>query len=165
MKKQRKSSERAALHNLDGRQGAGILVISTAIQRLLLAKRGPNGAQPGTWAPFGGMVEESDPTTVEGGLRELFEEARIDLDFSNAKVIETALYTDNAHPTFQFITYAAVVDYVPEVIVNEESLGFGWFTLTDLPRDLHPGAAKMFKDPVVAQAISMLYINSKGKTV
>lgn len=146
----RGSAELAAIHDLNGRKGAGVLVICTSLKRVLLGKRGPDGASPGTWAPFGGMVELSDPSVIFGAFRELGEEAGVFYDVTNPGVLQSPLYVTHDDTTgFEFHTFAILVDGCPDVSINQESIGYGWFNLTDLPSDLHPGAYEMFSDPIV----------------
>lgn len=131
--------EIAAVHDLAGQRGAGVLVISGA--HALLCQRGDNADNPGTWAPFGGMVDPGE-STEEAARRELGEESGLWL---NTEFIH--LY--DSQPTeegFVFSTYVTFVEDRPLVdLEREESSGYGWFSLLSFPTPRHPGFNAMLK--------------------
>jgi 8-oxo-dGTP pyrophosphatase MutT (NUDIX family) len=142
----RRSKEVSALHDLNNRQGAGVLLICTKTRRMLLAKRGLAGAFPSTWAPFGGMVEPGEATIV-GALREVQEEAGIGIGINDDGLIRDPIYVDK-QGSFAFFTFAYLCDFEPQVELNDESAGYGWFTLDEaktLP--LHPGMTRLLESP------------------
>jgi hypothetical protein len=45
----------------------------------------------------------------------------------------------NTNKFLDFYTYLGIFKGQPEVIINEESLGYGWFDLENIPYNLIPG--------------------------
>lgn len=131
--------EIAAVHDLVGQRGAGVLVISGA--HALLCQRGDNADNPGTWAPFGGMVDPGE-STEEAARRELGEEAGLWLDTE-------LIHLYDSPPTeegFVFSTYVTFVEGRPLVdLEREESSGYGWFSPLAFPAPRHPGFNAMLK--------------------
>lgn len=137
----RASAETSAVHNLEGRSGAGILVVCTVTRRMLLGKRNQQCSFPEHWSPFGGMTEPGeDPRSA--ARREVFEEAHLALP--DDVIFEEPLCVDfRPKSKFTFYTYLAVLDFEPEVRINQESAGYAWFSMRDLPNPIHPGFRKV----------------------
>lgn len=144
------SVERAALHDLRGKKGAGILVICASTKRILLGKRGRDCANPETWAPFGGMVEDGE-TELEGAVRENYEEAGLQISMQDPALIRDVLYVNKAPASgFEFHTFAYLSDFEPEIRINNESSGFAWWALRHLRGAyLHPG----FRELILSQSM------------
>lgn len=153
LQRQRASFERSAIHDLNGRSGAGVLLIATDTRRILLAKRGLAGAYPSTWAPFGGMVDPGE-VPIEAALRELQEEAGVALSPESPNLIrehvfvDTITSRDKAARPFSFYTFAYLSDFEPQVTLNAESAGYGWFTQDEAAALLlHPGFTRLLQSP------------------
>lgn len=123
---------------------AGVLVYSLHTKRFLVGKRGLDGAEPDTWAPFGGKVEAGE-SVCSAALRELEEEAGLKL--SPQFVRSDALFVWRPNPSFAFTTFLGWVGKEPELTISDESSGYQWVTLEDLRLlDLHPGFRVMLNE-------------------
>lgn len=91
------------------------------------------------------MVEPGE-LPVQGAVRELWEEAQVRVVLP--ETAQAIYVNEDPERRFKFYTFAAWIDYIPQVTINEESLGFGWFRLTDLPRPLHPGFQELMSSTV-----------------
>ena len=145
MRRPNRSAEFSAIHDTNNARGAGVIVICTSTKRILLGKRGLLGSNPETWAPFGGMVDDTDTSENMAARRELHEEAGLFL--AEDQVSNLPVYVNYGSNGFRFFTFAAFLNYEPQVTINEESSGYAWFRINeigDLP--LHPG----FKELVLS---------------
>jgi 8-oxo-dGTP pyrophosphatase MutT (NUDIX family) len=115
--------------------GAGILAIDKNTGKILLCRRGLDGGHPNTWATFGGTFEESDGTPKQTAKREFWEETSINDTYD----ISIEPFYLNTNKFLDFYTYLGIFKSQPEVIINEESLGYGWFDLENIPYNLIPG--------------------------
>lgn len=150
-----RSHERAAHHDLNGQQGAGVLIVCPATHRMLLAKRGMDCASPGTWAPFGGMVDPGE-SPDEAAIREVKEEADIDLVDITPEPIYTTL---DSNTGFRFHTYLSVLDEEVIANINDESSGWAWFTpneVSTFSHMLHPGFRELMEDPGTSRIFALL---------
>jgi len=142
-----RSCETAAIHDQVNRSGAGVLLLCTSSRRILLGKRGPDCANALTWAPFGGMVEPHE-NPHEGALRELYEEAGIRTTLFS----RSPIYVNEDIATgFRFYTFLGLCAREPQVMLNEESSGYGWFKpyTADMPAPQHPGFAEAIQSAAV----------------
>lgn len=122
---------------------------------MLLGKRGLEGAFPSTWAPFGGMVEPGEATLI-GALRELSEEAGIGIGINDDGLIRDPIFVD-IQGSFSFFTFACLCDFEPQVELNAESAGYGWFTLEEAKGlHLHPGMTRLIESPAGQLLINYL---------
>jgi len=122
--------------------GAGIFAIDKKTGKVLLARRGMNSGYPNTWATFGGTFEEEDVTPKQTAKREFWEETGIVEPYE----ISTKPFYIDANPFFEFYTYIGVFDGQPKVEINEESLGYVWVDLENIPFNLIPGLESMLKE-------------------
>jgi 8-oxo-dGTP pyrophosphatase MutT (NUDIX family) len=120
--------------------GAGILAIDKKDGTILLGRRGMNGSFPNCWATFGGTFEESDGTPKQTAKREFFEETNVNTNYKLSK----EPFFMNTNPFIDFYTYIGLFDGKPNVIINDESLDYGWFKINEIPKNLHPGVKELF---------------------
>ncbi len=90
-------------------------------EKVLLLKRSSTDTwQPNKYALVGGKVEAGE-TPEQGTIREIKEETGLDItDFIGEFIIRTA----NDHVEHVFI---AVIEGEPEIVINKEHCGYGWF--------------------------------------
>ena len=122
--------------------GAGILAIDKHSGKLLIARRGMAGGYPNTWATFGGTFEDEDITPKQTAKREFWEETGVDVSYDISK---KPFYVDS-NPFIEFYTYLAIFDGQPKIIINEESLGYAWVDLENMPFNLIPGLEEMLRE-------------------
>lgn len=145
--------------SINGKKGAGVLILCPSTSRFLIGKRGPKGSFPHTWAPFGGMVEDGEDIPV-AAIRELYEEANVSVTESQF-VSSIPTYIDVIPQAgFEFITYTAVVpNELPGVVhLNPESSGYQWATHSELLslRDAHPGFRRLMRSEGFSLLLSLL---------
>ena len=134
--------------------GAGILAIDKHSGKILIARRGMNGGYPNTWATFGGTFEESDVNPKQTAKREFWEETSVNVPYQISK---KPFYIDSNN-FIDFYTYLAIFDGQPKVQINEESLGYAWVDLENMPFNLIPGLKSLLdnKEKVLKGLISKL---------
>ena len=121
--------------------GAGVLAIDKHSGKVLVARRGMSGGYPNTWATFGGTFEDKDVTPKQTAKREFWEETSIDVPYE----ISTKPSYIDSNNFIDFYTYLAIFDGQPKVQINEESLGYAWVDLENMPFNLIPGLEELLK--------------------
>jgi 8-oxo-dGTP pyrophosphatase MutT (NUDIX family) len=125
-------------------KSAGIAFIHN--DRFLLIKRGPDGDAPDTWAFPGGHIELGE-TAQQAAIRECLE--------------EVGFQTDQLLPEHEdiddFCLFFAKADFIPTL--NDESTGYVWATMDELPKPLHPNLDKFldsikFKSALYCRAMN-----------
>lgn len=123
---------------------AGVLPICTKTGRVLLARRGFDQPQPGTWATFGGKYEKGeDLSPMDNAKREFAEESGY---YGKFKISSKPLdVLDTNH--LKFYTYVGLFDeeFTPNLAKEDEAIDYGWFYLEEVPEDLHPGVFEMLE--------------------
>lgn len=116
---------------------AGTLVIAENL--LFLQQRGPEGAEPLTWAVAGGHIEAGE-TPYQAALRETREEINLDLSRATPQM---SFSQPIPHGRQQFTTFVYIFDHVSDewhLRISEESLAYGWFRKeAAYMLNLHPG--------------------------
>ena len=93
-------------------------------------------AQRESWELPGGTVEDTDQTYLAAALRELAEEAGIQVDGAPAWVMGTApMQTPGAGAVFGFNIDRA--ELPPQPVLSEEHTEYGWFDIDALPEQIH----------------------------
>lgn len=122
--------------------GAGILAIDKHSGKILLDRRGMKGDDPNTWTTFGGTFEESDGIPKTTAKREFWEETKVDVPYEMSK---TPFYV-SGNQFLDFYTYIGIFDGQFDVTICDESLGYGWYDLENMPDNLHPGFQDLIDD-------------------
>ncbi len=104
--------------------------------KILVLKRGPNQSNPNLWNFPGGSVEK-DETLEEGAIRELKEEANLEVNSDYVEYIGT-INRDSLEVNC-YITR----EYSGEVKINKESSEFKWVTLEELKKLAFVGGGKI----------------------
>lgn len=121
---------------------AGIAYISEN-NKFLLLKRGDTGDFPGHWAFPGGRIELGE-SPFDAAWRELQEETGCDEP-------ET-LCSSVAITTGKFVTIVCKNrEFEPRL--NDESNGYAWVSIDDLPSPMHPGVLEVIGNGIFKQAI------------
>ena len=110
----------------------GVLLVCKNTKRFLLGKRSDLGSYPNMWSLFGGTIEPNEEV-LDGVIREVFEETKIDISNNKFKLFGVEYYT--GYPYYFFISYC---DEEYECQLNEENTDFGWFSMENLPHPLFP---------------------------
>ena len=121
---------------------AGILHVAPDGDILLLKRGGEQGKDNfvGHWALPGGGVEEGE-TPELGAIRENREEMGIDIEPDALRPIDKVA-TPNG---LAFHTFAAKAPAKFGPKLNDEHLGYGWFSLDALPEPIHPAVKMMLE--------------------
>jgi 8-oxo-dGTP pyrophosphatase MutT (NUDIX family) len=122
--------------------GAGIIAIDKDSGKLLLARRGMECDDPNTWVPFGGTFDKEDGNPKVTAKREFWEEAGVNVPY---KISKKPFYVDS-NKFIDFYSYLGLFNEQFKVTINEESLGYGWFDIDNLPDNLHPGFERLIEE-------------------
>lgn len=145
--------------SIEGKNGAGVLLLCPSTGRFLVGKRGSKGSFPNTWAPFGGMVEDGEHIPV-AAVRELGEEAGVIISVDSFTSPIPVYVDEIPQVNFSFYTYCAAVpnEFPGQIRLNHESSGYQWAThaeLTSLP-NCHPGFRRLLRSAGYASLLSLL---------
>lgn len=121
--------------------GAGILAIDKQTGKILLGRRGLKGDSPNTWCSFGGTFEEKDVIPKTTAKREFSEETGCSVPYK----ISSKPYYVNDDNFVKFYTFIGIFEKQFPVVINNESLDFGWFDIEHLPENMHEGSRQMFE--------------------
>lgn len=121
----------------DTRRGAGILFQRTDDGRIFLALRSAEVQDPGVWGIPGGQVEEGE-RDLDAAFAETAEE--VGSIPSQIEIIGDHVYKAKG---FTFTTYHVTITGSSadawKPTLNWESDDWGWFSINDRPKNLHPG--------------------------
>ena len=125
------------------RIAAGIIPIHPPSGRVMMIRRGMDQSHPNTWSFFGGKFEEEDGNPKETAKREFQEESG--MDDIKYHISTKPLYVNNSNH-LRFYNYVGVFSeqFVPDLEKENEAQDYGWFSLDELPHNMHPGARELF---------------------
>ncbi len=119
--------------------GVGIIVIKEADGRryvMLHQRRGEHA--DGYWGSGGGHLELGE-SLKEGALRELSEEAGLDLEVDNVRFLGVMNFTEMQPKHYVDVSFVArYVSGEPTNNAPEETTDWRWFPLDSLPAPLFP---------------------------
>ena len=128
-------------------EAAGAIFISKSTKRVLLNFRSQHVNKGSTFGFWGGKIKTGE-TIIEGLSREIREEMGFIPEHDNTITMNIFTSDDNK---FKYYSFVVIVEdeFIPNI--NEESDGYLWCNITNLPRQLHMGAKvileeKSFKD-------------------
>jgi len=134
--------------NLFMKHGAGILLINSSYNEVLLALR---NEPEHVWGNFGGLVEEPE-TFLQCAKRETLEETGflegVHYKLEYQEPIDISEYINFAYHCF---LGTVLRDIKPKL--NYEHSVAKWFLLNKLPHDLHFGVKKILLSPEVIKKI------------
>lgn len=122
-----------------GTAGAGILPIAKDTGRIMLGLRSQAVDQPGEWGTIGGAIDaKEDPATA--AKREMEEETKYKgkVDLKKAYVFKKS--------GFKFHNFIGIVPKEFEGRPDWETDRFNWFSIDDLPNNLHFGVTGLLKN-------------------
>jgi 8-oxo-dGTP pyrophosphatase MutT (NUDIX family) len=122
-----------------GTSGAGVLAVAEDTGRFLVALRGKDTREPGTWGTIGGRRDPGDKTLKDTALREFREETGYEGDIDLVPVLD---FEDPGR--FKYRNFVGVLPQEPEDLEgNDENEVLLWATYEELmaldPK--HPGLA------------------------
>lgn len=124
---------------------AGIIPLHPPSGKVLMIRRGMDQPQPNTWSFFGGKYEDEDDGHKETAKREFKEESGT----SGLKYYLSTkpIYINNDNHS-RFYNYVAIFteQFVPDLEKEGEAQDYGWFSLDELPHNMHPGARETFEE-------------------
>jgi len=119
------------------KSGAGCLIYSNETKRFLIPFRSPGATPPNNcWGVWGGLTEPEDKSNLDTLVREVKEEAGIDLYALDKVSIEPVCF--NKETTVDFITYLVRIDKEFKPTLNQEHTKAGWFSdlqLESIPKE------------------------------
>lgn len=95
--------------------------------RFLLVLRPPHKRHPLTWSAVGGKLESGE-TALDAIRREVHEETGIDL--TDPEQVSCERYEHDG-VGFEYHQFIETRDAFPEVTLNDEHIGYGWFTIEE----------------------------------
>lgn len=118
------------------RGAAGALIVAKDTGRILLQHRSKKVGNPGTWAMWGGGIEDGE-SPEEATRREIGEEAgEIDIK----KMVKLG---SSKKDGFEYHSFVAFVPKEFKPSINWESQGYRWVEFGDWPEPLHKGLEKL----------------------
>ena len=116
---------------------AGALFVTSTTNRVLLQMRASyKSTHRSEWSLFGGMANDGE-TPSDTFKRECTEEMGMFPEVS--KTYPFDIY-ESRDKNFRYYTFICVVEEEFQPILNEESLGYGWFDFGTWPKPMHIGA-------------------------
>ncbi len=126
-----------------GKAGAGVLVICTTTNRMLIGLRSEDVEESGTLGIFGGKVDDRESDFEKVALRELYEETRYN---GKIKMIPAYVYkTTSGKIKFEYHNFIGLVEEEFEPILDWENEDAYWMTYQDALNqpNLHFGLEKL----------------------
>ena len=117
---------------------AGVLVLCTETNKILLLLRSSEGTGGNTWNLLSGGINEGE-NVLEGLKREVSEEISINPDIIDYEFIHQE---DGLNNTLKFHYYEGFVNEEFIATLDEENTDYGWFSKDDLPSPLFPNIIK-----------------------
>jgi 8-oxo-dGTP pyrophosphatase MutT (NUDIX family) len=139
-----------------GNAGAGILFYCIGTKKLLLLYRSEFVNEPHTWALVGGQVEEGE-MPENAAVRESIEE----IGYKPDNLIQSYIYEDGDFRFYNFISY---VEDEFEPKLNWENEDFGWFSIKDIPKNIHFGLENLIKK-IDLKKIKYMKIDNYDKSI
>lgn len=129
-----------------GDQGAGVLIICSKTERLLVAMRGEQVNEPNTWGIFGGKMDEGE-TPHEAAERELVEESGYTGKF---ELIPAYIYIAPGNK-FRYHNFIGIVEEEFQPEYDWETQYAEWMTLDELIKiePKHFGLKKLLEKSMV----------------
>jgi 8-oxo-dGTP pyrophosphatase MutT (NUDIX family) len=126
---------------------AGIIPIHPPSGRVLMILRGMNQPEPNTWAFFGGKFEDEDINPKVTAKREFKEESGI--DSIKFRISTEPIYVNDSNH-LRFYNYVGLFDeqFVPDLEKEDEAKDYGWFSLDNLPHNMHPGVVELLENKI-----------------
>lgn len=127
------------------RLAAGALFYAQDTGKYGIALRSKICDQPNTYGPVGGSADTNDEDIKATVVREVDEEIGCKITKEQLKHI----YTDKL-PNFQYQTFLCTVPQQSAIKpkLNDENDEFIWVDKNKMPKNLHPGFARMIKASV-----------------
>jgi ADP-ribose pyrophosphatase YjhB (NUDIX family) len=117
--------------------GAGVILIDKQSGDILLGRRSFESPSPNSYSIFGGTFELiKDSSPEQTAKREVEEESGINSE--EYQMSSDPFFVQNT-PKLKFYNYIGVSDGKFPVTIDKEHLSYGWYPLTHLPSNLHPG--------------------------
>ena len=126
------------------RIAAGIIPINPRSGMIMMIRRGMHQSHPNTWSFFGGKCDEEDRNPKETAKREFAEESGV--EGIKYYISSKPIYVNNSNH-LRFYNYIGIFteQFVPDLTKEDEAQDYGWFTLDNLPHNMHPGAVELFE--------------------
>jgi 8-oxo-dGTP pyrophosphatase MutT (NUDIX family) len=127
--------------------GVFILVFNRDFSKIMLLKRNAEKRKRwgADWGNIGGGIESRE-YSIDAGIREAKEEAGLELNKENIKLIEIKELPNftQTHHGIHF-AYATTLDESTPIRINEESDEYHWFEITNIPDSMLDSKEKIIK--------------------
>lgn len=134
------------------KSAAGIAFICLDDSSLFLCLRSKTSTFSNTWGIPGGKIE-SEESAIDAAIREIQEELGSSPDVSGCEVLDAVIFDSNVLNYTTFIvnlTLKEKMQWQPKL--NKEHEDFGWFKVSELPSNLHPGVKQTF--PIIKDILA-----------
>jgi ADP-ribose pyrophosphatase YjhB (NUDIX family) len=117
--------------------GVFLFIFNKDFSKILLVRRNleKRDKYGFAWGTVGGVLEFRE-YSIDGAIREAKEEIGVEFKKSEVKLMEVnelPHFTKEVHGIA--FKYASVLDEKTKITINEESDGYQWFSLDNLPED------------------------------
>lgn len=138
-------------HQYWGDEAAGCIFVAKDTGRILLAQRGEEAEEPGTWGTWGGKID-GDETPKEAVAREVEEETGYD---GIVKIHPLYVFQDG---TFKYHNFLVVVPFEFTPQLNWENENSVWVEYGKWPEPLHFGLEALLQHagPKIQKVIALL---------
>jgi len=119
-----------------GQSAAGVLFVCKKTKRILLLLRSEYVLEPDTWGIVSGKIDEGE-NPKDAATREAKEE----IGYEAQNLIQVYVYE---HGDFRFYNFVCYVEDEFQPELNWENEKYEWFSINDIPNDLHYGVKDLF---------------------
>ena len=141
-----------------GQAAAGILFVSKKTKRILLLLRSEYVLEPNTWGIVSGKIDDGE-NPKEAATRESKEE----IGYEAKNLIQVYVYE---HGDFRFYNFICYVEDEFEPELNWENAKYKWYSINELPDNLHYGVKNLFTkimpDDIIKANMSKIIKHKKG---
>jgi 8-oxo-dGTP pyrophosphatase MutT (NUDIX family) len=144
-----------------GQSAAGVLFVSKKTKRILLLLRSVYVLEPYTWGIISGKIDDGE-NPKEAATRESKEE----IGYEAKNLIQVYVYE---HGDFRFYNFICYVEDEFEPELNWENAKYKWYSIDELPDNLHYGVKDLFSkikpNDIIKGNMSKIFIDKKGASV
>jgi ADP-ribose pyrophosphatase YjhB (NUDIX family) len=134
--------------------GTFAYIFNRDFSKLLMVRRNEEKRQKYgfEWGLVGGKMEPGE-SIIEGAIREIKEEVGVEFDGKELKFLffREMLIPERAFTGIQFY-FAASIDESTPIVIDDESDGYGWFSVNALPESIKESKENIAEAMILAKA-------------